>query len=62
MTIQVERLIEVPLRQVWLGEASVFTPWLAANPDYLSEALGMELELVGTEVAVGPIFGRHRPG
>jgi hypothetical protein len=54
MTIQVERLIEVPLRQVWMDEASVFTPWLAANPDYLSEALGMELELVGTEVAVGP--------
>lgn len=54
MTIHIERMIEVPLREVWAGEASFFTPWLAANPDYLSEALGMNLELVGTEVAVGP--------
>lgn len=56
MTIQVERLVEVPLRDVWKDEAAVFTPWLAANPDYLSEALGMELELVGTEVPIGPFF------
>lgn len=54
MAVEVERLAEVPLRHVWLDEASVFTPWLAANPDYLSEALGMELELIGTEVGVGP--------
>jgi hypothetical protein len=27
---------------------------MAANPPYLSGALGMELELVDTEVAVGP--------
>lgn len=54
MTVQVERLTEVPLREVWRDEAAVFTPWLAANLDHLSEALGMDLELVGTEVAVGP--------
>jgi Domain of unknown function (DUF4268) len=52
--VVVERLVEVPLREVWADEASLFTPWLAAHPEYLSEALGMELDLVGTEVAVGP--------
>jgi hypothetical protein len=54
MVISIERLVQVPLREIWADEARVFTPWLASNPDYLSEALGMELELVGTEVGVGP--------
>jgi len=54
MTVQVESLVEVSLREVWSDEASLFTPWLAANPSHLSEALGMQLELVGTEIPVGP--------
>ena len=54
MAVHVERLTEVALREVWRDEAAIFTPWLASNPDYLSEALGMDLEVVGTEVAVGP--------
>jgi hypothetical protein len=54
--LSVERLVEVPLREVWRDEAGIFTPWLAQNPDYLSEALGMDLELVGTEVPVGPFW------
>lgn len=52
--VNVERLVEVALREVWSDEPRIFTPWLAENPDYLSEALGMDLELVGTEVPVGP--------
>lgn len=52
--VLIEHLIEVPLRDVWADEASIFTPWLASHPEYLSEALGMNLELVGTELAVGP--------
>jgi hypothetical protein len=52
--VLVERLVEVPLREVWADEAAVFTPWLASHPEYLSDALGMNLELVGTEVSVGP--------
>ncbi len=52
--VLVERLMEVALRDVWADEASVFTPWLASHPEYLSDALGMNLELVGTEVADGP--------
>jgi Domain of unknown function (DUF4268) len=54
--VNVERLVEVPLREVWSDEAGIFTPWLAQNPDYLSEALGMDLELVGIEVPVGPFW------
>ena len=46
------RLTDLPLTTAWSHEARDFTPWLAANLDRLSEAVGMPLELVGTEVAV----------
>lgn len=50
------RLEEVPLRQAWKNEAGDFTPWLAKeeNLALLSEALGLSLELEGTEQGVGP--------
>jgi len=54
MSNTVDRLVSVPIREVWSGEARELTPFLAMNPDYLSEALGMDLELEGSEVAVGP--------
>ena len=44
-----------PIREVWPGEASQFTPWLAeeSNLDELGEALGLgALTLAGTEVSV----------
>lgn len=47
-------LIRVPLKTVWLDEARDFTPWLARNAVLLGEALGMDLELDGAEVPVGP--------
>ena len=47
-------LSDVPVREVWKHEALDFTPWLAENLDRLSETLGVELELEGTEVKVGP--------
>ena len=47
-------LESVPIREVWEDEARDLTPWLAGNPDRLSEALGMNLELEGSEVGVGP--------
>ena len=53
MSNEVDRLVSVAVREVWSDEARELTPFLAANPDYLSEALGMDLELVGSEVAVG---------
>ena len=54
MSKPVDRLVSVTVREVWPDEARELTPFLAKNPDYLSEALGMDLELEGSEVAVGP--------
>lgn len=50
------RLERVELRDVWQHEAYNFTPWLAdaGNLAISSKELGLDLELVGQEVAVGP--------
>ena len=42
----------VPLRSAWPHEARAFTPWLAENIKGLSAAIGVDLEVTGTEVAV----------
>jgi hypothetical protein len=49
-------LAVTPVRSVWTNEAFDFTPWLAQAPNIarLGEALGLELEVEHTEVAVGP--------
>jgi len=44
----------VSARQKWTNEARDFTPWLAENISELNKALGLELEVENTEVAVGP--------
>ncbi len=41
-------------RKMWPNEAQNFTPWLADNISELGEKIGMELEVVGQEVSVGP--------
>ena len=53
---KLERLIKVPLREFWSGEASDFTPWLAdeKNIGLLGEAIGVELEVEERERNVGP--------
>ncbi|MDQ3005788.1 MAG: DUF4268 domain-containing protein [Chloroflexota bacterium] len=50
------KLEQVSLREYWQDEARHFTRWLASeeNLGLLSDTLGMELELEGVEVAVGP--------
>ena len=50
------RLEPVNLREYWQDEARDFTNWLAEerNLSLLSDDLGMDLELEGVEVAVGP--------
>ena len=53
-TVAVDRLVSVPIREVWRDEARDLTPWLADNLDDLNVALGMDLELEGSEVQVGP--------
>src|SRR5205809_2535659 len=57
------RLTRVDPRTVWIHEAQQFTPWLAKNLALLNEALGLEIELAGTEKAVGDfavdIYGRE---
>jgi hypothetical protein len=46
----------VDLREYWAREDTEFTPWLAEaqNLELLGETIGMDLELVETEVGVGP--------
>ena len=46
------QLIDSPLRDACPDEARDFTPWLVANMDRLSNALGIDLEATGMEVAV----------
>ena len=46
-------LDDVPLRNAWAHEAHRFTPWLSANLDCLSAAIGIPLEVIGTETRVG---------
>ena len=46
----------VPVKQIWLNEASDFTPWLANNLPLLGEALNMELEIVQQEAASGRYY------
>lgn len=50
------RLERVELRDIWLSEASDFTPWLARkeNLDILGGTLGIDLELEAQERPVGP--------
>lgn len=50
------KLERVELRDVWQHEAHHFTPWLAevGNLAVLGQEIGLDLELVGLEVSVGP--------
>lgn len=54
--IALGRLAKVELRDIWVSEATSFTPWLAReeNLAVLAETLGLELELEAQEKSVGP--------
>jgi len=56
VTASLGELSIVDARTVWPSESSDFTPWLAgdSNLELLGDSLGLELELVGTEIQVGP--------
>ena len=48
------KLESTDLRKAWSHEAHDFTPWLANNLDHLYDAIGLDLDLEGCEVHVGP--------
>lgn len=48
------KIEQVDVRGIWKHEAHDFTPWLARHLDLLGDALGLELDLVRREAAVGP--------
>lgn len=53
MTNGLGRLEPVDPRDVWPSEAHDFTPWLLANAQALSEAVGMDLDLEAAEHPIG---------
>ena len=55
MSIHLERLEKVELRDFFKDEARDFTPWLAEenNLELLGETLGLDIELEDTEVRIG---------
>lgn len=53
MTTSLSRLEPVDPRDVWPSEAHDFTPWLLANAQALSEAVGMDLNLEAAEHPIG---------
>ena len=53
-SIELASIEQGDLREVWPSEATNFTPWLAENIEMLGEALGIDLEVQSTEVAIGP--------
>ncbi len=57
-TLRLGKLTKVSLREVWKHEALHFTQWLALpeNIELLSEAIGMDLVNIQTEVGVGQFF------
>ena len=67
--VEMGKLKKVPLTEVWPHEAQDFTPWLAGNLDKLGQAVGLDLELLSSESAVGVFSldilaqetGSHRP-
>lgn len=58
MPIDLGTLTTVNPRDAWANEARDFTPWLAQPENLLALGieLGLEFELVGTEVPVGPYW------
>jgi hypothetical protein len=52
-TFELGKLLRVDLRDVWKHEAIDFTPWLVEHIDLIGEVLGLDLEVVGREQAVG---------
>jgi len=53
MAVELGEMSRLDPRHVWQSEAFAFTPWLADRIEILGQALGMDLEFVARENAVG---------
>lgn len=53
ITTDLGLLKRVALREIWRLESTHFSAWLESNIEALSNAIGLELEVRGREVAVG---------
>lgn len=56
MPVDLGQMRKIEVREVWKHEEQDFTPWLAGDGNFaqLSNALGLELQIEGVEVPVGP--------
>jgi hypothetical protein len=56
MTVDLGQLTKVRAPELWKHEEVDFTPWLASeeNIGRLADAVGLELQVEGIEVPVGP--------
>lgn len=56
MTIDLGQVRKFQVRELWKHEEQDFTPWLAKDENItrLAEALGIELQVEGIEIPVGP--------
>ncbi|TPE47174.1 hypothetical protein [Amaricoccus solimangrovi] len=54
--VSFDRLRDVALREAWAHESLAFTPWLARNIEHIADAVGIPLEITGTEVSVGSFY------
>jgi hypothetical protein len=57
MAVDLGQMKKVRMQELWKHEEQEFTPWLAAeeNIKRLADALGLELQVEGIEVPVGPL-------
>ena len=51
--LELGKIENVNVKDIWQNETFDFTPWLAENLDQLGEVLNLDLELDSTEVPVG---------
>ncbi len=56
MPVDLGQMRKVRIRDIWKHEEHEFTPWLASEENFiqLANALGLELQVEGVEVPVGP--------
>jgi hypothetical protein len=51
--VELGHIQTLPLKDLWPGESTHFTPWIAKNLAILGEKLGMDLEIESTEASAG---------